>query len=1197
MPIQTGDVKLVRSAVMADVPEGGGAPTGSVIPDGASNAIFPDISELDRSGGRVNMRKVVVSVQSDDTDTYLGANMIVAEPPSDPRVSVTLFSTKQTFDTRAQAVARMEAYKIAGPEFDGYLFENHVQGQRVLQVFQRAGAVMPVVGQSLVLVQDEGKPNEKRQAVMVTEVSSVQRTFTYGGGSPVDYTANVLTLGLSDRLRFDFTGSPASRLFTRLSTATLIRETVVADAGTYVGVVPLVAAAQTGDFSVQASSIYTQLVPSAQTETPLADIRTNGVSAALVATGASVTRSLTLGFTTTQALHAGAPIYPGTLSITRGGVVLTDAGQDLMLGSEQVGTVDHENGIVTLLTNVFGTNAGTHVVEFTPAAVPDLISEQSVHRVTAESVSLNYALMLGNPPLPGSVIVSYMAQGRWYVLRDDGNGRLHGIDVSYGAGTVNYQTGSLVITLGALPDVGSGLLLQAQSDVVQQKSSNTALTNSGKLYIPINSSGALSEEPGGKVITPGSVTLAWQVGETTQTATDDGMGNLTGDASGTVAYSEGVVRISPHVLPPYDTTFLLDITSNERLMASNVLLQDGNLGVTNIRPGSLRFDLPLNTQYSWGSSFAVNAGSTTKSVTVQVFDRAGVLYFRDTDSAGSLRVCGAVDYATGDIHVDPPAVSASDDLGPIISGLAGTGTATYLWNLLGAPNKARVLTLAAVRVNIEYATDLPSADSMGVQATELHASVKMVPQRVLRGVSFSAGNKLYVQTADNTLMADPSPTLGGGTPAGNVLSAVGQVRVLEWVTGASSLIENWRGLQVPPSEGVQAPFCAFQTAFRSAAAPLRSGSLSVRGSMQDGTVFNVTAGANGKINGTRVKGLVDYETGLVQLYFVNPDATGGVTVDLAFLGIDGVGAMFADLGLLPSIRYNAVSYSYLPMDAELLGIDPVMLPSDGRVPIFQRGGRAVVGHTGVMEVTVSNGQTVNCGRVRLSRVRVVDADGEVIHSGYTFDLEAGTVTFVDVTGYAQPVRIEHRIEDMGLVQQVDINGRITFARQLSHDYPLGSYLSSALAAGDLFARVNTVFDQQAYSEAWADTPNGNYATATFNHSQHPITVTNRGAVTERWQLRFTSSTNYTVIGENVGVIAVGDTSSNCAPINPATGVPYFTVPWQGFGNGWIAGNVVRFNTIGAELPVWVVRTVQQGAGTVADDKFTLLVRGDVDNPI
>jgi hypothetical protein len=47
-----------------------------------------------------------------------------------------------------------------------------------------------------------------------------------------------------------------------------------------------------------------------------------------------------------------------------------------------------------------------------------------------------------------------------------------------------------------------------------------------------------------------------------------------------------------------------------------------------------------------------------------------------------------------------------------------------------------------------------------------------------------------------------------------------------------------------------------------------------------------------------------------------------------------------------SLRYSAVAYSYLPLDADLLGIDPVRLPSDGRVPIFRPGGFAVVGHTG-----------------------------------------------------------------------------------------------------------------------------------------------------------------------------------------------------------------------------------------------------------
>ena len=63
MPIQSGDVKLLKSAVMADVPEGGGAPTGTVIEDGISNSIFPDHYELDRAGGRVNQRQSFVDTK------------------------------------------------------------------------------------------------------------------------------------------------------------------------------------------------------------------------------------------------------------------------------------------------------------------------------------------------------------------------------------------------------------------------------------------------------------------------------------------------------------------------------------------------------------------------------------------------------------------------------------------------------------------------------------------------------------------------------------------------------------------------------------------------------------------------------------------------------------------------------------------------------------------------------------------------------------------------------------------------------------------------------------------------------------------------------------------------------------------------------------------------------------------------------
>ena len=59
-------------------------------------------------------------------------------------------------------------------------------------------------------------------------------------------------------------------------------------------------------------------------------------------------------------------------------------------------------------------------------------------------------------------------------------------------------------------------------------------------------------------------------------------------------------------------------------------------------------------------------------------------------------------------------------------------------------------------------------------------------------------------------------------------------------------------------------------------------------------------------------------------------------------------------------------------------------------------------------------------------------------------------------------------------------------------------MSSALVAGDLFARVNLVFDQGSWNGDWFDEPWGSPATATFNHTQYPIQVTNRGALTERW---------------------------------------------------------------------------------------------------
>ena len=469
---------------------------------------------------------------------------------------------------------------------------------------------------------------------------------------------------------------------------------------------------------------------------------------------------------------------------------------------------------------------------------------------------------------------------------------------------------------------------------------------------------------------------------------------------------------------------------------------------------------------------------------------------------------------------------------------------------------------------------------------------------VLTGGGFS------VPLGDNGLGALRTVNADGSvTQRGNINYLTREAELTSWTAGADNAFTRAAAV-VTGGKG-------FVTSgvFRTAAAPLRPGSVSVQYAAPDGSgTVTVTAGLDGVFSGASVQGTVDHEAGIVRLAFGSKVTAAGHETEPWYdaAAVDAQGKIWQpQFVAMDSLRYSCVAYSYLPLDAELLGIDPVRLPSDGRVPIFRAGGFVVLGHTGKKTQTVSNGTVVDCGRVRLSRVRVVGADGVVITTGYSFDLEAGTVTFNAVAGYSQPVTIEHRIEDMAIVRDVQINGELSFTRPITHHYPVatggdprtGAYVASALVAGDLFARVSLLFDQQTWNgSSWKDAVEGNPAVATYNDAIYPVQVTNAGALTERWLVRFTSSTGFEVIGEHVGVVATGNTSGVCAPINPAAGVPYFTIKAEGWGSGWAVGNIVRFNTVGAQIPLWAVRTVQQGPETVTNDNFTLLIRGDVDAP-
>lgn len=1211
MTIQEGNIKLYKSQVMDDVAEGGGRATGVAIVDGASNSIFPDISELDRTYGRVNLMKTFVGVSTPDTDGYFGANVVIAHPPADPKVSCVLFTTNDGFDERAAASGRVESYLAQGPMAPGLLYSDHIAGQMVITIIQRPEIALPVNGDTYVLRKNEGLSNQTEQYVRVTDVSSVVRSFTDAESQSMgDFKRAVVTLGISDALKADFPGFEASRTDVGISFLgkTKFYTTIVADAARYYGAVPLTLDAAMGDMVVRGAGIFSQLVPSTRIEVPVTDARVNQQKATLITAGAPFTDTITMSFTTNISMFVGAKILPGSLTVVRGGITLTDKAGILLKAADQVGTVDYDNGVLSLAVDVFGAGAGTHSVTYTPAAAPVSVTASIGIPVSQQGQRLSWTLSLESKPARGSLQVSYRTLDRWYVITDDGSGAIRGADSSFGAGTINFTTGSVSLTLGALPDVGSQIIVQWVE---------TAGSRSANQLPPATFSPFCKVAEIGHSIDPGSVTLTWNDGGA-RTASDVS-GNLTGDATGQVFYNSGRIRFQPNSLPPKNTVVTANFTKAAPLSTNIAGFADNGatwgFQVTGpVAPFSFRMNIAID-----GTINSYANQTTTWGDSVGIHDNgAGVLQLA-TKGAANINV-GTINYATGACSLNKTAAGypmAEDIWGlhqvttyPAWSGgVSGGGggmvpppstppTTVNVWvrDSVAMTTKTINIHVGAGGSGATYTGAVVSAQATSFTVDELLMQTDVAP------AGFSLGTKRHSLQLANVLVRDPSPTTGTGTICGSMGTIGGMYGVIlnNWVAGSTGTPTALQGVV---SAGVATLIS--KLVFRTAISPLFNGGFSVQGTRSDGTLFNVSPDANGIINNLAagVFGVVEYKTGVITLEFgfavsAGQAADPGV-IDASYLGISGLSYMQSYGVKADTLRYNAVAYSYIPLDAGILGLDPVRLPADGRVPIFRKGGVAVVhNEQTVAAQNVANAQTVNVGRTRLSRVKVVGANNATITTGYTTDLDAGTVTFSNVSGYSQPVRIVHRVEDMALVIDAQINGQITLNRQLTHAFPTsGSFISSALIIGDMKARVPVLFDQATWSgNAWGDSLSGSAATATYNDVLAPLTVTNAGAITERWLLQFTNTTSFNIVGENSGVIGTGNTATDCAPNNPATGSPYFTVPALGWGSGWSVGNILRFNTIGALFPVWIMRTIQQGPPTAQDDSFTVLVRGDIDRP-
>ncbi|MFG0702899.1 hypothetical protein ACF8FD_01790, partial [Acinetobacter sp. TYF_19] len=543
MPIETHNLKLLESErIRTDADDGGGKYSGREIVDGQSNNLFNDISEMDRTTGRTSIQKIYAAVDTADTDALMGATVFISQNAQDPNVSAVLFSTDSWTDERKEAQNRIENYNAKGAQIAGTPLDTHWKGMKSLQVAMFPQEVESAIGASIVLISSEGEPLELEQYLRITEVS-IRTAYVMVDGKQIEY--KIATYGLSDALKADFVGLSAKQWYSGEKSTTIIRDTIVADTGKYYASANLKAAAQVGDYSVVAQDVYTQLVPSAQTETPMVNINAAGDSVALVKAkdGVLIKTFSNVTISTVSSLYIGSSIMPKSVEFSLFGSAISDVGGELKNTSgTSIGTINYQNGSIVWNSNAIEGTTNLEISFLPAAAVTAPVESESIY-VNQENSGFTWLRNLVPLPSPGTLQVSFLVQNQVYTLRDNGAGQLRGSDSSFGSGSIDYDTGTLSLTTGELADVGSAILLTWSNMITAQERSGLTI-NKAYVEIPINAS-----------IVAGSLTVNWLLNGVAKSATDNGQGQFIGDATGTIDYADGMAKLMPILLPNGGTTF------------------------------------------------------------------------------------------------------------------------------------------------------------------------------------------------------------------------------------------------------------------------------------------------------------------------------------------------------------------------------------------------------------------------------------------------------------------------------------------------------------------------------------------------------------------------------------------------------------------------------------------------------------------
>ena len=552
------------------------------------------------------------------------------------------------------------------------------------------------------------------------------------------------------------------------------------------------------------------------------------------------------------------------------------------------------------------------------------------------------------------------------------------------------------------------------------------------------------------------------------------------------------------------------------------------------------------------------------------------LQFTDDGNGGlclnGQKIQGAtVDYATGMFFIPKSAISEQCVVPTYTEHIIASGATQ-----MSVANDLLVIQTQIKSGGKAYCKTLANTDTQAVNETissgiyefSVLENIPAPKMAILNSWRFTINGKDTIEK-NGELIQNFNSLTGGGDIVGKLDPIACTVRIFDTSLALSEITVH-SGLYTQGNYDIQ------QYYGRTAAYPVKPLSFTVRAESATGTLVG-QADENGVLQGN-LGGFIDYETGF---YRVEVDSDNRFTPN--------------------SLKYNAVATQDVPLDADILGIDTVRLPPNGKVPIFRRGDMVVISNRQKQGLgsAITAGQTIQLDRTDLDRVCVVDFNGVNINANlYTVDYAAGTISFadpLDLSDYTLPLTAHHAWEEENRVVGIDVvSGSLKLGFPIRRDYTVGdTFVSSALVGGDLQVRASAAFSQQSWNKVWADERQTDPILAQMNDTDYPIELTDDGAINQRWLLRFVSSTSFEVYGETLGLLCQSDTVSDLAPTNPATGKPYFTIRAAAFGGGWAAGNCIRFNTQGTMLPVWVIRAVTPSAEKQSEkDGFTICLRGN-----